>query len=625
MRRTISRLIPLALAVVAALVLTGLGVYAARMEREIARRNVSGAADAATRRLSRAIDTLAAEFATGLPAPGEPVTQRAILDTVRHLYPLRVLDPSGCALGTTTPPPGAILTSAADDSPAARYVRDALDAADRLGDDAAGREAQSLFLRAAADAAPDPLAQVALRVVADAAEGLLFADEVVPNAAPQPAPGLPGAEGLELLASGAVLRNPDRLLGHAMRLAPRADGDRISAVSRPWFQARQAAAAVAAAGVPVVRLAESPDGLTMIVAAPITLSTDEGPVPALLLGDVPTQTLRSRVVDESESLVRERNVRRIALSGPSGLSAVEAITPGWDPMADATSTILRTSLAPQFRDWSIEAVAVQDAALGGVGDLTLLASIVAGVALLVAVVALLRAADRQARLAAERQTFLDHVAHEVRTPAGALLALSEELAAGRVPAARHPKYHDHLANESRRLARLVEDTLDLSRLDAGKLVLDLAPHDLRAIVAEGIEAAAATDRVAFRAPTEPVIVRADAAALRRVVRNLVDNAIRHGGAEPKPEVTVSSDAKTARVTVRDHGPGIAPDDLPRLFERFRRKPSATHETKGVGVGLAISREIARTQGGDVTAANAGATGAGAVFVLTIPVAEGTNA
>ena len=69
MRRTTARLIPLALAVVAALVLTGLGVYAARMEQEIARRNVTVAAEAATRRLARSIDTLAAEFASGLPAP----------------------------------------------------------------------------------------------------------------------------------------------------------------------------------------------------------------------------------------------------------------------------------------------------------------------------------------------------------------------------------------------------------------------------------------------------------------------------------------------------------------------------------------------------------------------------
>jgi signal transduction histidine kinase len=171
-------------------------------------------------------------------------------------------------------------------------------------------------------------------------------------------------------------------------------------------------------------------------------------------------------------------------------------------------------------------------------------------------------------------------------------------------------------NESRRLARLVEDTLDLSRLDAGKLVLDLSPRDLREIVAEGIEAAAATGRVVFRAPTEPVVVRADAAALRRVVRTRVDNALRHGAAEPRPEVTVSADGGTARVVVRDHGPGIASDELPRLFERFRRKPSETHETKGVGVGLAISREIVRAHGGDVAVAPV-ASG-GAAFAVWLP-------
>ena len=264
----------------------------------------------------------------------------------------------------------------------------------------------------------------------------------------------------------------------------------------------------------------------------------------------------------------------------------------------------------------MDATAAQEKSLGGAGALTLTASILAGIAVLVSVVALRRAADEQARLAAERQSFLDHVAHEVRTPAGALLALSEELAKGHVAPARQPQYHAHLAAESRRLARLVEDTLDLSRLDAGKLVLDLNDADLRTVVAEGVEAAGATDRVVFRAPPEPVTVRADTAAVRRVIRNLVDNALRHGASDSPPEVIVSVDGETAAASVRDHGPGLSPEHLARAFDRFWRAPSETHETKGVGVGLAICREIARAHGGDVVAEST--AGDGATFTLRLP-------
>jgi signal transduction histidine kinase len=370
-------------------------------------------------------------------------------------------------------------------------------------------------------------------------------------------------------------------------------------------------------GVPALWIAARPDGPAIGVVSPeIVVTAGEGAVPARIVGEVPAAVVRERVSRHLEDVARDQRVA-VALIAPDGATVLARSL----DVAPQRPVVASASLEPPFDAWRVEVVAASDA--GVPATVWMLAAAVAATAaaLVWGVLALRRAAQEQARLADERRSFLDHVAHEVRTPAGALLALGEELAAGRVPAERQPQYHAHLAEEARRLARLVEDTLDLSRLDAGKLVLDLRETDLRSVVAEGLQAAGAEGRVTVRAPDARVLVLADAPALRRVVRNLVDNALRHGAASPRPEVTLSDDGRLARVAVRDHGRGIRPEHLPRLFDRFWRAPSVTHETKGVGVGLAICREIARAHGGDIDVASE--PGRGAVFTLVLPSAGGS--
>ncbi len=236
--------------------------------------------------------------------------------------------------------------------------------------------------------------------------------------------------------------------------------------------------------------------------------------------------------------------------------------------------------------------------------------------------AMTRAAAHHARLAEERRTFLDHVAHEVRTPTAAMLALSEELERGHVDPERHATYHEHLLREARRLADLVEETLDLARLEGGRLVAKREAADLRDVVRDAFEAARIdTDRMTVTMPGDAVPVSIDHSAVRRAVRNLVDNAVKHGAADEPIDVRLTTREGYATLTVRDHGKGIPSDHLERIFERFHRVPSATHEVKGVGLGLALVREVAEAHGGSVTAESP--TDGGARFTFILPT-EGSS-
>jgi signal transduction histidine kinase len=146
----------------------------------------------------------------------------------------------------------------------------------------------------------------------------------------------------------------------------------------------------------------------------------------------------------------------------------------------------------------------------------------------------------------------------------------------------------------------------------------MEPADLRDVVRRAVEESDGAGRVRATLPDAPVVRAIDEATLRRAVRNLVENAIRHGGSDAPVRVTLQAGNGAASIAVADEGRGIAKEHLPRLFERFYRVPSPTHETKGVGLGLALCREVARAHGGDVTVASE--VGKGSTFTLRIPLA-----
>jgi two-component system sensor histidine kinase MtrB len=212
---------------------------------------------------------------------------------------------------------------------------------------------------------------------------------------------------------------------------------------------------------------------------------------------------------------------------------------------------------------------------------------------------------------ARERRFTANVAHELRTPLTALVGeaslLSEHLD-DLPPAARRPA--ELLVADIGRFRRLVEELMEISRFDAGAESVQAEPVDLGALAgaiarARGLDVAAAGE----------VVVASDPRRIERVVANLVDNAMEHG--EGPVEIRVSGDGTIGLVEVADRGPGIPPEHVPNLFDRFYKADSA--RGGGAGLGLAIAQENAHLLGGTLEVAST--PGEGTRFTLRIPVAE----
>jgi signal transduction histidine kinase len=218
-------------------------------------------------------------------------------------------------------------------------------------------------------------------------------------------------------------------------------------------------------------------------------------------------------------------------------------------------------------------------------------------------------AARDARADAQRRFLLTALAHDLRTPLftlrGSLEALDRGLGEG------------NLARAQRKAAvldDLVSDLFAYSRMQFGPERRPHQPVDLREVVAQAAEGFPDAD-LALDAPGVPVVVEGDETALVRVVANLVDNALRHGG-PGRVEVALTADRREAMLAVRDRGPGLDPDELELVFEPLYRGDGARNG-RGTGLGLAIVAHLVEAHGGMVTAAND--PSGGARFEVRLPV------
>jgi two-component system, OmpR family, phosphate regulon sensor histidine kinase PhoR len=226
------------------------------------------------------------------------------------------------------------------------------------------------------------------------------------------------------------------------------------------------------------------------------------------------------------------------------------------------------------------------------------------------------------RVEAMRRDFVADASHELKTPVASIRATAETVrtAIDEDPAAA-ARFADRLHRESVRLARIVSDLLDLSRLETERPGLE--PVRLDRVVEE--EAARLRDEaraagVTLNATSEPATVQGSPKDLALLVRNLLDNAIRY--TERGGSVLVEAAPRDGRavVSVADTGAGIPSRDLPRIFERFYRVDRArSRETGGTGLGLSIARHVAEQHGGRIEASSE--LGRGSVFLVTLPLAE----
>ena len=235
---------------------------------------------------------------------------------------------------------------------------------------------------------------------------------------------------------------------------------------------------------------------------------------------------------------------------------------------------------------------------------------------------LYRAAQDAVRL---RDEFLSIASHELKTPLTsmqlAVQTLQRTIRRGQMPTPE--RLADRLGiveDQSKRLTRLINELLDISRITAGRLELERTPTDLAALtrhVAEQFreELALVGCPLTLHAET-PVVGTWDPARIEQVITNLLTNSMKYGKGQPI-EVTVDCVDESARLQVRDEGIGIAPEHLERIFERFERAV-APGRFGGMGLGLYISRQIVAAHGGTIRAASR--PGQGATFTVTLPLA-----
>lgn len=249
--------------------------------------------------------------------------------------------------------------------------------------------------------------------------------------------------------------------------------------------------------------------------------------------------------------------------------------------------------------------------------------------LLLGLLFLVYGAVQESRVAALRSEFIANVSHELKTPLSVVRMFSEMLLTDRVRDEKKKRHYlETILRESERLSALIENVLDFSAIERGKEAYQLRDGDLGELVQRAVETVryrAEQASAEVRLVLEPDLprVRLDEQAMLLTVLNLLDNAIKYGAAKPAGgssaiEIKVERGRRHLYVRVRDHGPGIPPEHLKRVFERFFRvSRSGVEQVRGSGIGLALVKRIVEAHGGRAWAENA--EGGGALVSFSIPI------
>ena len=231
-----------------------------------------------------------------------------------------------------------------------------------------------------------------------------------------------------------------------------------------------------------------------------------------------------------------------------------------------------------------------------------------------------RTVDELRRLSALRADFVSLVSHELRSPMAAVIGAARTLQVRwrELQPDQRESFLALIGDETTRLAALIGDVLDTSRIDAGTFSYRFADVDIAELVRDVVAiAAVGQDEVPVLADVAPdvAVVRADPERLRQIFGNLIDNAVKYSPTGEPVEVRVSKANGVVLVSVRDRGPGIKADDQRLIFEKFGRVV-AGNAKPGTGLGLYIARSIAETHGGTISVSSA--PGRGSTFTVKLP-------
>ncbi len=249
-----------------------------------------------------------------------------------------------------------------------------------------------------------------------------------------------------------------------------------------------------------------------------------------------------------------------------------------------------------------------------------------------------RVQQRTAELAAARDTaeaanrakteFLSRMSHELRTPLNAILGFAQVL---RLRLQQAPPGMDeqlgHIETAGWHLLELINDVLDLSRIEAGTMVVSLDAVDLATVLQESARMAGSTAQAArvtvFVEPPPPgLAARADATRLRQVLSNLLSNACKYNRPGGQVSVGVQADEQQVTIRVTDTGPGLSPRQLARLFEPFNRLGAEATAVEGTGIGLVITKRLTELMGGRLAVQST--PGSGSTFSVTLARAQHNN-
>ncbi|HEX4341599.1 MAG TPA: ATP-binding protein [Polyangiaceae bacterium] len=223
-----------------------------------------------------------------------------------------------------------------------------------------------------------------------------------------------------------------------------------------------------------------------------------------------------------------------------------------------------------------------------------------------------------------KDEFLSTMSHELRTPLNAIIGWSTMLSSGAVTGDKVQRALETIERNARMQARLIEDMLDLARIEQGKVVLSVAPTEMVRVVEAALESVRPSAELKG-VRLQPVLDSAamivgDGDRLQQVVWNLLSNAIKFTPRGGRVQTRLRRDQSYVELVVADDGQGIDTSFLPQVFDRFRQADAKTsRKTGGLGIGLAIVRSIVELHGGTVTAQSDG-PGSGATFTVRLPIA-----
>lgn len=233
------------------------------------------------------------------------------------------------------------------------------------------------------------------------------------------------------------------------------------------------------------------------------------------------------------------------------------------------------------------------------------------------------AEERAAMAIEQREKFLALLSHELRNPLMAIASANEVLNRSDAMDDAARRAQQVISRQITQMSRLLEDTLDASRMRHDKIELQRKRIDMRTVLESAMDVTRPRGvreqvRLEVRSSPDPVYVRADAARMQQVIVNLTQNAINHAGADKVVIVTLAIEGDNALVRVEDNGEGISREALPHIFEPFFQ--ASRRSASGMGLGLSLARSIVRAHGGDIVAASQG-LGRGARFEVRLPLVD----